>query len=216
MPTTPEEKLAGWVSISEVLGYFQEPTLVDWKVRTGAKEAKRISTVATKIGTRVHELIEQEFLGKQVKFTSKDPEDVKNCIEGYNKWKEDFGFVIEDMEQQVVDNDALVVGHYDIFGEKTLVDIKTSSRVNLKMWLQVNKYAQMRGGCDYVAILRLDKNLGIYQFEKRAVDQKCVELFDSLLKLYRYFNDPMGQGAPHVTSQSSTAQPTSRSTESLD
>jgi hypothetical protein len=185
-------------------------------VRTGAKEAKRVSTVATKIGTRVHELIEQDFLGKPIKFTSKDPDDVKNCIEGYNKWKEDFGFRIEEMEKEVLDSEAKVMGHYDIFGESTLVDIKTSSRINPKMWLQVNKYAQMRGGCNNVAILRLDKNLGIYEFEKRAVDGRCIEVFDAMLKTYRYFNDPMGQGAKHGTSQNHTTHTTDRSSESLD
>lgn len=195
LPTNKEDKALGWVSISEVIGYFTEPALVEWKTRVGAKEAKRIGTIATKIGTRIHELIEEEWKGKFIKFTPKDGNEVKSCIEAYRKWQEDFGFKIEEMEVEVRDEATKLLGHYDIYGQRTLIDIKTSSRINDKMWLQVNQYAKMRGGCDYVAILRLDKSLAIYEFEKRRVDQRCLEVFEAMLITYRYFNnDPMGQG----------------------
>lgn len=208
MPSSKEQRASGWVSVSEILGYFIEPTLCDWKVRTGAKESRRIGTVATKIGTRVHELIENDFKNGVIKLAAKDVDEVRNCIEAYRRWKEDYSFVIEQMEQSVQSDAQKVIGHYDIFGQKTLLDIKTSSKINDKMWLQVNKYAQMRGGCDNVAILRLDKNLGIYEFEKRPISQHCVDVFDAMLLTYRYFNnDPMGQGASNEC-EDNTAKPT--------
>ena len=53
MPTSTTEKEAGWVSVTEVLDTFIPKGLLAWYLKTGAKEAKRLSTVAMKIGNRV-------------------------------------------------------------------------------------------------------------------------------------------------------------------
>ena len=69
-----------------------------------------------------------------------------------------------------------------------MTDFKTSSQINLKNWVQVNKYAACNGTYDKVAVLRLDKNLGVYEYQERKFDQSLVEVFDCMLVAHRYFN----------------------------
>ena len=80
MPTTDLEKETGWLSVTEVLDYFIPKGLLDWYLKTGKKEAKRLSTVALKIGSRVDELIQEDITKGSYKLSSKDSIDVKNCI----------------------------------------------------------------------------------------------------------------------------------------
>ena len=51
--------------VTSILNYFQSPDLVKWKLRVGAKEAKRISTIAMKRGTNVDEAIRLDVSGKK-------------------------------------------------------------------------------------------------------------------------------------------------------
>lgn len=193
MPTSPEQKAVGFLSVTEVLDYFQEPTLVDWKIKVGKKEARRISTIALKIGSRVHEIIENEWKEpKKVHLSSKDSIEVKNCMSAWYQFKNDYDPQILEMETELKDDSLGIIGHRDILlkiGDRIVTaDLKTSARINPKHWLQVNKYAHMNNKYSYVGIIRLDKNLGIYQYEESEYGVTCVELFDSMVKLYWFFN----------------------------
>lgn len=48
------------IRVTQILDFFKPPYLVDWYIKVGKREARRLGTVAKKIGTRVHDLIEQD------------------------------------------------------------------------------------------------------------------------------------------------------------
>lgn len=217
MPTTIEEKLTGWVSVTEVLDYFQEPRLVEWKVKVGKREAKRLSTVAMKIGTRVHELIYQDWKcsGSGQVFKKSDSIEVRNCMQGWKQFKADYKPEILMMETELKQERLKIVGHRDMLvkvGEKfVILDLKTSSFIQQKHWLQVGKYADIDfEGKDLIGILRLDKNLGIYEYKTKSDFLTYSILFNGLLINYRFFNQtPMGSTKEVANGDSS---PTSSST----
>lgn len=210
MPATKEEMAKGWVSVTQVLGYFQEPKLVDWKVKTGAKEAKRISTVAMKIGNRVDELVKLDLEGGKIKLSSKDPVEVKSCLEAFGKWKADYEPKLVKAGEVLRNESLMLQGEYDLLLEpSTIIDIKCSSSIKPSYWLQTAMYAFMLGGCDKIGVLRLDKNLGIYEYQTRDYDPNLVEVFLGLLNTYRFFTvgangslsstiRPNGSGDSHV------------------
>lgn len=227
MPTTKEEKELGWLSVTEVLGYFQEPGLVDWKVKTGAKEAKRIGTIAMKIGSRVDELVKLDMEVGKVKFSVKDGSEVKSCFEAYLKWKEDYNPKLVNAGITIRNEHLMLQGEYDLLLEPaTIIDIKCSSSIKLSYWLQTAMYAYMLGGCDKIGVLRLDKNLGIYEYVVRDYDPSLVEVYLGLLNAYHFFNgrangslfnsqSPNGAGEVHV-SQDSPTDHAIRTAEPLD
>ena len=45
-------------SITTVLGHFNKAGIVEWRKRVGEKEANRISTQASRRGTKVHQMCE--------------------------------------------------------------------------------------------------------------------------------------------------------------
>jgi len=194
MPTSSLEKTQGYISVTEVLDYFIPKGLLDWFLKTGKKEAKRLSTVALRIGSRVDELIQEEIANGSYKLSPKDPIEVKNCMEAWGQFKYDYNPVINKSQLEVKSESQKLVGHIDLVIGATVVDVKCSSSIKDNYWLQVAKYADMLPtDVDGVAILRLDKNLGTYQFSRRGDVVELVEVFDGLLRAFRYYNDPKGQ-----------------------
>lgn len=194
MPTTSEQKLDGWLSVTEVLDHFIPKGLLDWFLKTGKKEAKRLSTVAMKIGSRVDELIQEDIANGSYKLSPKDPIEVKNCMEAWGQFKHDYDPVISKVQLQVSSQEQKLVGHIDLIIGATVVDVKCASSIKDNYWLQVAKYADMLPvDVDGVAILRLDKNLGTYQYTKRTEMAELVDVFNGLLTAYRYYNAPKGQ-----------------------
>lgn len=201
MPTTKQEKLDGFISVTEVLDFFIPKGLLDWYLRTGKSESKRLSTVAMKIGTRVDELIQQDVVDGRYKLTSKDSIEVRNCMEAWNQFKQDYSPVIKATQTVLVDAMSKVTGHSDIITDNTLIDVKCSSSIRDNYWIQVSKYYDMIEVDEFqtvsrVAVLRLDKNLGTYEY-KTDIDAKiskseCVRVFDGLLAAYRYYNPQRG------------------------
>ena len=192
MPTTKEEKLDGWLSVTEVLDAFIPKGLLSWYLKTGAKEAKRLSTVAIKIGSRTDELIQQDINTGNYKLSSKDPIEVKNCMEAWRQFKADYQPKISAVQVEVKDEEQKVVGHIDLILNNLTTDVKCASSIKDNYWLQTGKYDKMyQVPTDGLAILRLDKNLATYQFvtnKQAGVDRDhCVKVFDGLLLAYRYY-----------------------------
>lgn len=199
MPTSKEQKSEGWVSVTEVLDSFIPKGLLSWYLKTGAKEAKRLSTVALKIGSRVDELIQEDISKGSYKLSSKDPIEVKNCMDAWKQFKADYNPNIVRTQAECIDIDQKLIGHIDLIMNNRVVDIKCASSIKQNHWLQVSKYSHMEFNLDInpiigVAILRLDKNLGTYQFitnEQAGINWKhCVKVFDGLLEAYRFYNPP--------------------------
>ncbi len=193
MPSTEEQKLDGWLSVTEILDYFNVPELVAWKVRVGAKEAKRVSTIALKIGTRVDELIQDDINFGKYKIISKDSVEVANCMKAWEDFKRDYSPIIEASQVELKDEVNKVIGHFDLITDR-IIDIKCASSIKPAYWLQTAKYSQMHGKGLGTAILRLDKNLACYQFitneQAKYSVKDCVKVFDGLTEAYRFYNRP--------------------------
>ena len=191
MPTTKEQKADGWLSVTEVLDHFIPKGLLDWYLKTGKAEAKRLSTVALKIGSRVDELICQDITSGSYKLSSKDSIEVQNCMEAWRQFKSDYQPVITACQKEVMSEAEKLVGHIDIILGATVVDIKCASSIKDNYWLQVAKYADLLTvDVDGVAILRLDKNLGTYQFVKKEKWLHFLEVYNGLLIAFRYYQPP--------------------------
>lgn len=193
MPTTPEQKADNWLSVTEVLDTFIPKGLLDWYMKTGARESKRLSTVAMKIGSRVDELIQEDINKGSYKLSSKDPIEVKNCMDAWMKFKNDYNPKIQGSQIEVKSDAYKIVGHIDLVMDNRIVDVKCASSIKPNYWLQVAAYETMYDGeVEGLAILRLDKNLGTYQYmthEQAKVNwTECVEVFDGLLKAHRFYN----------------------------
>ena len=198
MPVSAEQRAEGWVSVTEVLVTFMRKGLLAWYLKTGAKEAKRLSTIALKIGSRVDALIQEDVTNGSYKLTAKDPIEVRNCMEGWESFKKDYGLHVEACQVEVKDEESKVIGHIDLIGWNRVIDVKCASSIKPNYWLQTSKYSSMKFKSPVMpAILRLDKNLGTYQFmdamQAKVSVIESIKVFDGLLTAYRYYNQPKGQ-----------------------
>lgn len=213
MPTNLSEKAAGWISVTEVTSSWVEPGLIDWRVKVGNREAKRVSTLAMKLGTRIHELCGEHHEKGKYKLTSKDSIEVANGMKAWEEFVAQYDPQILCMEKEVRHEALKVVGHIDfiatIRGRDVLIDIKTSAQIRPAYWLQVHAYAMMEGHKFDVGILLLDKNLGICKLETMVYNDSYTEVFVGLLKAYRYFNPVNGGEDKEVPNgnNSPTSQP---------
>ena len=73
--------------VTAVLDYFAPPELVRWQIKVGAKEAKRIGTVAKNIGTSVDEWIKADINGLRPRLPKSL--EARNCIEGWKRFKKE-------------------------------------------------------------------------------------------------------------------------------
>lgn len=173
---------------THILDHFPDPKLVDWKVKVGKKTAGLISRQALKIGSRVDELIR---MGEKPK--KADNDEVKNCMKAWEKWRERYPEPIT-FPNTAYCEARKIAGTPDFYMEESriLVDIKTSVAIRASYWLQV-------GGCYLslplpfaaldVAILRLDKKNGDYEFVKasdKGLDLDILRMgFNGAVNFYR-------------------------------
>lgn len=175
--------------ITTILGYFKSPDLVDWTLKVGKAEANRIKKSATSIGTNVDEAIKAYILGeKPVKLKTQES---KTCWEAWLSWVRDYSPKSMKIGFPLFDNHYMVAGTPDILietGEEVL-DVKCSSEIRDEYWLQTEFYGRKLG---YItkSILRLDKNLGIYEYKKMPLMEEHWEAVEGAIKLFRYYNKP--------------------------
>lgn len=181
------------VRVTEVLSYFYEPWAVDWMLRVGKKEANRIKREAMKIGSRVDEIIKNNL--RSDKEQSKE---VVLCLNAYDKWKAVYQpkSIVSGKRLFATIDGVDVTGEPDLFVDDVLVDIKCSTKISPAYWVQVNMYNYLEG-CSFggtnsvthskVAILRLDKVSGSYEYVVKNYDPNMVNIWCGLLKAYLYF-----------------------------
>ena len=173
--------------VTAILDYFTPKSLLEWRDKVGVVEAKEKQKAGKADGTRVHTLTEQMDNGKYVKFTDYDTVSVKNCIEGYRRWKETEKPTILAMEK-VVFNDRLgIAGTFDRELTNTLVDIKSSNQISRTAWLQLAIYNYMMDKPkDKLAVLRLDKMTSEYEYKAIQYDVRLADVYIGLLNYYRF------------------------------
>ena len=137
---TPEGKK--YPSITTVLGHFNKKAIYEWRQRVGEKEANRISTQASRRGTKVHQMCE-DFINNELdekKFMPSDKEtfnSIKNILaNNINN--------IHCQEATLYSDYLQVAGRVDCVaeweGKLSVIDFKTSRR--LKKREHIHNYFQ--------------------------------------------------------------------------
>ncbi len=182
--------------ISHVISYFQCPQLAKWRARVGNKEANRIQKEALKIGTRVDDLVETDWKTGSYKLKKSDPSEVLSCMEGWEQWKreyaDDYKLFCASQEQVKLPNLG-VAGTLDFRLTDSILDIKTSKKISNQYWVQTALYRLGTGQpLPFLRILRLDKELGTYEYETRDFSHYYINLFKgALVNFYDMEYDPM-------------------------
>lgn len=169
--------------ITRILDFFKPPELIDWYLRVGKKEAKRISTTALKIGTNVDEVIKARITGNKVpKIVS--PEAI-NCLNAFDEWERNYSLKVSP-SNTVFDDGLMMAGTPDLDDGNTVFDIKCSSEIRPAYWLQTEFYGRCLG-VTHKAIIRLDKNLALYEYKKMPLCDEHWEACLGAIKLYRFY-----------------------------
>jgi ATP-dependent exoDNAse (exonuclease V) beta subunit len=145
---------------------------------TGKNAWTQKSQKGMNIGSIVHDIIAQYITsylkGKPEKMTETDNAEVKNCLNAFLKWEEENKPTYILSEEVVADHTQKIAGTVDIVaelnGEMVLIDLKTNSVIDEKMYLQTALYKHMLEACGLFCqeryILRLDKEKGVYEYHK--------------------------------------------------
>ena len=153
--------------VTTILDVFPHPKLIDWKINLGRKASGIISRKALKIGSRVDELCENDMLTGKYKLTSKDPEEVRNCMLGWEEWKKEWPDFkdVQGTQETVFFDDWMVAGTLDFCTSRKLVDIKTSRQISRTYWIQTAVYNRAKKLPERW-VLRLMKNIVGYEYVK--------------------------------------------------
>lgn len=176
--------------ITHILDYFSPPGLVDWKIRVGRKEAGMISRAALRIGSNVDDSIREHVGGCRTigNYKGLKTQEAINCYKAFEDWKKDHVVEYLAIVGTTFNDELMVAGTPDLFrGDKlTIVDVKCSSKIRESYWLQTEFYARS-SGCLNKAILRLDKNLGIFEYKEMPLCDEHWDAVKGAIKLYRYY-----------------------------
>jgi hypothetical protein len=181
--------------VTGILDYFKDPVLVKWYKKVGFEEAQKISKFALKIGSRVDDLIKNDFLDGVIKLKKSELIEVRNCIEGYQSWRREYPYVrITGVEKRVWCPVLRVAGTIDIEaiderdGSGILLDLKCSSFVAAKYWLQVGVYNSFLAvPHKHIGIVRLHKSLAFCDYKLRDYDTSYRQVYNGLLDAYRFY-----------------------------
>ena len=124
------------VSITSVTSHFNKEVFVEWRKKVGDKEANRITKRATTRGTKVHTLIENHLLNKEV-----DPDtpgskmlflQAKDSLANINN--------IYALEKSLYSTELGVAGTVDCIaeydGELAIIDFKTAAKPKPRDWIE--------------------------------------------------------------------------------
>lgn len=186
------------VRVTEVLDYFKEPWYADWLCKVGKREANRIGREAMKVGTRVDEIIKADpFMGVEKIGIKPKEQEVMSCVTAYSKWLEVYKpKSITSGTRLFATIDGIdVTGEPDLFVDDVLMDIKCASKISLKYWIQVNMYRFLQGNNPgKVAILRLDKKIGSYEYVVKDYDPKLVDVWFGMMRAMVYLKGEENDG----------------------
>jgi hypothetical protein len=175
--------------VTSVLGYFMPRPLLDWALKEGNKGYKNKTKTAKAIGTRVDKIATAILANTHWCITDKDHPAIRNCVGAFKNWLNEEKPKVIDWQITVRDDELKVAGTYDLSLEDTLIDIKCANRISLSYWIQLATYAKLSGrGFKKLAVLRLDKLTGMYDYKVIDYTEDLYKLFICMLNYYRYEN----------------------------
>lgn len=167
------------VRVTEPLNFFKEQWYIDWVHKVGRTEANKIGKQAMAIGTRVDELIKEGDTP-----TTKDKPEVHSCFAAFNKWRSVYTPLVVTNGTRLFKSieEVEVTGEPDLFVDDVLVDIKCAGKISPTYWIQVNMYRQLQGSTGKVAILRLDKHTGSFEYVVKDYDPFMCKIWLGLAR----------------------------------
>ena len=205
-------------SVTEVIEHTTEPHIVKWYRAKGFTACDKISIEAKRIGSLVDGWIQEDVRQegryeptlpqRQLEFmqTGLAPAEWR-CWESWLSFKRDHPAFLESVvgvQEELQEGE--LVGHPDLIVQDAthwgIVDIKTSKQVTARHLVQVGKYWSMKrhqmaqadpiAGCrlpSFIAILRLDKESGQYEYfqvEDEQVIREQVIVFNAYYRIYQH------------------------------
>lgn len=175
--------------VTKVINYFVPPELAEYRARVGNAVANRSMKSAGKFGTMIDEAIRDYWKSPAVKKVT--PES-KNALSAWNSWVRDYSPTELEFPETMFNDSLLVAGTPDFKVGKMIVDIKCSSRVSPLYFAQLGAYAFLSGKeTEDLAVLRLDKVTGMYEFVKASAMGltvgDCINYFSAHLITYRNY-----------------------------
>ena len=181
--------------VTRVISVLKDPEYEDFGGRKDLNNAARF-------GTKVHQRIERFWEGRKQK-AFEIPEE-ESCWQAFTDWQKSRQVVPEAFEHRIHLASPNVAGTIDLLEPGIVTDFKTSSRILWKHHLQCAAYCYMTGKARY-RILRLDKNLGLFEEVVRDFRSELWDCFlgcfTNYLALYgrKIESDWMNQIAQHTT-----------------
>ena len=136
-------------SVTTVLSNYKKEALFKWRKRVGEKEANKISTQASRRGTKVHKLCEN-YLNNELSFDEYTPDNVV-MFKTIQPILDEIELVYG-QERALFSNHLKTAGRVDCIGKfrgkNHIIDFKTSSKPKKEEWLtdyflQGTAYAKM-------------------------------------------------------------------------
>ena len=124
------------VSITSVTSHFNKEIFVKWRKRVGDEEANRVTKRSTSRGTKVHTLIENHLLNKQVDADTPGSKmlflQAKDSLANINN--------IYALEKSLYSTELGVAGTVDCIaeynGELSIIDFKTAAKPKPRDWIE--------------------------------------------------------------------------------
>lgn len=176
--------------VTEVLSYFMPKPLVKWAIDKGKKAYQDETKIAKSIGTRVDKITTAIINNERWAITDKDHPAIRNCVSGFQNWLKEEKPIIIDTQITCYDDELKIAGTRDMRTADTIIDVKCANRISLSYWLQLSAYYYLSKLPDitHIAILRLDKLTGDYQYKRIPINPELWQLYKALLGYYRYCN----------------------------
>lgn len=178
--------------VTRIIGFFQPPELVDWRVRVGNREANLVKKKTGSFGTLIDGAIRDNWKDPKV---PKPTFESKNCFKAWGRFVEEKGISDLEFPPTLYDKEEMVAGTPDILwnSRRFLDDIKTTTSVKPSHFIQLGSYAnKLPQKPERLGIIRLDKETGIYEyvtnFDLKLTVDECIMMWKSTLYNYRMYH----------------------------
>ena len=132
-------------SITTVLSEYKKEGIIAWRKRVGEQEANKISTKASRRGTKVHKLCE-DYLNNELSFKDFTPDNVE-MFKGIQPFLNEIEIVYA-QERTLYSHHLKTAGRVDCVGKfrgkDFIIDFKTSNKP--KNWEWIDNYFMQGAG----------------------------------------------------------------------
>lgn len=133
-------------SITTVLSHYKKDSIIEWRKRVGEAEANKISTKASRRGTKVHKLCEDYLNNEKNIYEGYTPDNVE-MFKSIRPVLDDIE-VVYGQEKTLFSHHLKTAGRVDCVGvfqgKKCIIDFKTSAKPKKREWID-NYFMQGAG-----------------------------------------------------------------------